>query len=197
MANILAPFGFVYVGRLDGSPPNAGLQPRQIAYDNQTAIFYGDPVVSLDTGYIAQATAGTTQIAGIFVGCIYYNQQIQRLVNSPYWPGSAGTLAPAGSISALIVSDPFAVFLAQSNGSPITIADVNANINFAIGTGNTTTGISGASLNQSTIDPTVTTRPFRIIGPSTTMGNGGDETSNYNYALVTFNNQDFKTLTGQ
>jgi hypothetical protein len=56
MANTLAPFGFSqYQGT--GSLPTYEQTQMAVASGNSTAIFFGDPVVQLSTGYIAQATA--------------------------------------------------------------------------------------------------------------------------------------------
>jgi len=56
MANILAPFGFSqYQGT--GSLPTYEQTQMAVASGNSTAIFFGDPIVQLPTGYIAQAAA--------------------------------------------------------------------------------------------------------------------------------------------
>lgn len=192
MANTNSPNGFGYVGLLSGSAPNDALAQRLISSSYSTAIFTGDPVVSLADGTIGQAAAGTTTpVAGIFDGCEYYNASVNRWIQSPYWPGSGAT----GSVIAKITNAPDAVFVVQSNNTAIGTADIGANIDFAIGTGNTATGISGATVNQSTI-ATTSTLPFRIVGLYSTVGNGGDASSAYNRVLVAFNNQDFKSLVG-
>ena len=195
MANIQAAFGFQHVGDVGGASANFPRQKRYIASNNATAIYRGDPVTSLSTGYIAQSTAGTTQIAGIFDGCEYFSTTQQKKVFSPFWPGSDAT----GDVTAFIINMPGSLFLVASNGSPITLTNVDNNANFAIGTGNTRNGISGATLDQSSIN-TTTTLPFRIVQLYSDRGvgssNGTDNTTNYNWCYVTFNNQDYKSLTG-
>ncbi len=192
MANTNAAFGFVPYGYEPGRTPNFGVRHRKIAYNNTNKIFRGDPVVSLGTGYIDIATAGTTQIAGIFWGVKYYSVSNKITLESQWWNGGSDVLTNA-DVSAIIIDDPDARFLAQSNGTAIGFADIDANINFATGTGNQLTGASGATLNQSTINTTVTL-PFRIVGllsagapPGT---NGTDDTSNYNQAIVRMNYND-------
>lgn len=196
MANTNSPFGFRVVGRMDGGSPTAGFGPPNytIANGNSNAIFTGDPVIPLNTGYIDIATASTVQIAGIFLGCEYFATAIGRKVWSPYWPGSGAT----GDIQAYVSSDPQLLFVAQSDGSPIVFGDINANIQLQAGSGNTITGISGFSLHQATIT-TADTLPFRIVGlwsqwkpPGST---GTDDTSNYNWAVVAPNNWSRKQLT--
>jgi len=199
MANIFTPFGFRFAGLVNASSPNYALTERQIASTNGTAIYKGDPVVQLNTGYIAQATAGTTQIAGILDEVSWVSVSQGRRVWSPYWPGSD---AVAGSVRAYIIDSPDATFLVQTgNGGPFVLANSGTNANFALGTGTAANGMSGAYLDFATL-ATTNTLPFRVLnvagqpGFPTQVGNGSDGTTAYNLALVTFNNQDYKSLTG-
>ena len=121
MSNVNAPNGFQYRGRLDGGSPTMGNTVRKIKSDYSTAIGFGDPVVSLTTGYIGQAAAGTTQIAGVFYGCKYLNLSVGRTVWSFSWPGTT----QGSDADAYLTTDPQAVFVAQSNNTPITFADIN------------------------------------------------------------------------
>jgi len=196
MANTFAPFGFSqYAG--NGSAPTYEQVERQIA-TTAGAIYSGDPVTSQSDGTIAQSAPGTTQIAGIFLGCEYLSAAIGRTVWSSYWPGS-GSAVSGSTVKAYIVNDPNAKFVCQSGnaGSAVTLANVGNNINFAIGTGNTLTGRSGAYANQATINTTATL-PFRIVDLITTPpgANGTDTASNGNWIVVAFNNVDTKSLTG-
>lgn len=196
MANTQTPFGFQLAGFLDGRTGSLGQQTRLIANADSTAVYSGDPVTSLNTGYVTRSTAGTTQIAGIFIGCSYLNTALGRTVWSPSWPGSGAT----GDITAYVVTDPQALFKVQAGGSstPIGIADINANINFGLGTPNTLSGQSGAYVDQTTINPATTTLPFRIVSLVTAPpgANGTDTTTGYNNVLVAFNFQDFRVTTG-
>jgi hypothetical protein len=193
MANIQAAFGFQHVGDVGGASANFPHSRRKIASNNATAIYRGDPVVGLTTGYIGQASAGTTQIAGIFAGCEYISTSQGKKVFSPYWPGSDAT----GDVTAFVVDAPNSLFLAASNGSPFVLADIGSGVNFAVGTGNTANGISGATLDQSSLN-TTNTLPFKIVRlfSDTGIGNGADNTTNYNWAYATFNNETFKQLLG-
>jgi hypothetical protein len=195
MTNTLAPFGFADASRL-GAAVNAQMSRRWISPSNPTPIYKGDPVVQLSTGFIAQASPGTTQIAGIFIGCEYMSASQKKIVNLPYWPG---TDAVSGfNVRALVIDDPLSVFRVQGNGL-ITFAMIGLNAQFAIGSGSTVTGNSGATLDMVTNVPAATsTYPFRIIDLITDPpgANGTDTTSAYNWAFVGFNNQDFKSLTG-
>lgn len=196
MANVLAPFGFRWARQLTGTAPNCAQSTRKISSSYSTAIFHGDPVVSESTGYIEQAAAGTTPIAGIFVGCKYLSVSQGRTLWSNFWPGSDAN----GDVEAYVLDDPNAVYMVQADPGPIALADVGKNVNFALGTGNTSSGLSGATLDSTTVG-TTSTLPFRIIGylgdtNFSAVGPGADPTSAYNYVLVALNNQDFKQLTG-
>lgn len=195
MSNTNAPNGFQQFGKMEGASPTVGLTARQVT--TSSAIGFGDPVVSLSTGYIDIVTPGTTQIAGLFFGCEYYNPAVGRKVWSPNWPGSASA---SGAGTAYLDTDPNSMFVVQSNNTAIGFADIDANVNVTIGTPNTTTGFSTSSVNQSTID-TTNTLPFRIVGllsdyiPAGSV-NGTDNTSAYNRVIVRPNYSDRTSLVG-
>ncbi len=194
MANTNAPFGFrQYSG--NGSAPTYEQVEVQMAY-NATATFFGDPVAPDANGQVVRASSNSVQVAGIFVGCQYLSVSQKRIVWSNYWPGS--DVASNQTVTAYIVNDPNAKFVVQNNGATAIGQDgVNANIGFAMGTGNTSSGISGASVDRTTID-TTNTLPFRIVGlvQSPPGANGTDITSGYNYVIVAFNNVSTKQLLG-
>lgn len=196
MANTNAPFGFrQYSG--NGSAPTYEQVPVRIAY-NATNIFFGDPVQPDANGYVVQGSPGTTQLAGIFVGCQYLSVSQKRTVWSNYWPGS--DVASSNIVTGYIVNDPNAKFVAQVGGSSSVGADataINANVQFAIGTGNTANGISGAYVDISVTPTTTNTLPFRVVDLVTQPpGSAGTEAGAYNWVIVAFNNVSTKQLTG-
>jgi hypothetical protein len=182
MANTNAPFGFRQYRGL-GSAPTYEQSVRKVASGDSTAIYFGDPVSNVNTGYITRATAGTAQIAGIFAGCKYLSTSQKRTTWSNYWPGSDAN----GDVEAYIIDDPNAQFLVQAGGTAIGLADMGLNIQFNLGTGNANTGISGAYVESPAVTATL---PFRIIGFDTDPpgSNGSDIASAYNYVIVGFNN---------
>ena len=196
MANIFAPFGFTQSGGLSGVSPNFGQSTHLIAAANTNQFFYGDPVIQLTTVYIDVApSAGSGTLFGIFAGC-YYSSLSRGGATwwSPYWPGSDA----ASDVNAYVISYQNGTFYVQSGpGGPLTLSALGSNINFQRGTGNTTTGLSGAYVDPTTL-ATTATLPFRITGLVTNPpgGPGTDATSAFNWVAVTFNNQTFKTLTG-
>ena len=189
MANTNAPFGFrQYQGT--GSAPTYEQVVMTIASNDTTAIYFGDPVVPLNTGYIAQASSNSVQIAGIFVGCKYLSVSQKRTLWSNYWPGSDNN----GTVEAYVVNDPNAKFLVQTDSTGAAQGDINANVGFAIGTGNSATGISGAYVDMSTANTTATL-PFRIVSLVTQPpGAPGTQAGAYNQVVVAFNNVSTKQL---
>ena len=194
MANTNAPFGFRQY-RGGGSAPTYEQVAMTIASNNATAIYFGDPVVPLNTGYIAQASSNSVQVAGIFVGCKYLSTSQKRTVWSNYWPGSDAS----DDVEAYVVNDPNAKFLAQAGNSSsvgIVFGDINANVQFAYGTGNSSTGISGAYIDMAVTPNTTATLPFRVVSLVTQPPGGpGTQSGAYNYAVVAFNNVSTKNTT--
>lgn len=193
MANVQSAFGFRHIGFLSGMGPDYQQQTRLIQATNTTKIFMGDPVVkSAASNYIIQAANNTVTLEGIFVGCNYVPTGGQlTLQPSPFWVGSA-----ASDATGYVINAPGALFLAAALNTAIATSNIGANIGFAIGTGSTSGGaFSGATLDQSTIG-TTNTLPFQIVSLYQGIGNGSDPTTPFNWAVVTFNNQRFRTLTG-
>jgi hypothetical protein len=185
MANTFAPFGFQqYSGT--GSAPTYEQVSLLISSGYSTAIYNGDAVIALNTGYINVAgNQNTTVLAGVFIGCKYTSVSQKRTVWSNYWPGSDAN----GDVTAYVVNDPNAQFKAQVNGGPITAAKVGQLVtNDTTQAGNSSTGISGMAIYAT---PTNTsTYPFRLTAVITNPpgANGTDITSANNLVVVGFNN---------
>ena len=193
MANTAAANGFSPEGTVGGFTPNFRLSSRKIASTNTTAIYFNDlvsPVIGSVTGYIQQypASPGTTAVAGVFRGCKYLSVSQGRVVWSFYWPGSDAN----GDVTAYVIDDPQAQFVAQAGATAIGLADLNLNVSVAGQTsGSTITGQSGMYL---TSPANTSTLPFTISGFVTdpSGANGTDITTGYNLVLVTFNNEIFR-----
>ena len=187
MANTNTPFGFRQI-KGTGSAPTYEQNVRYIASNNTTPIFFGDAVIPLSTGFIAQATASTVRMEGIFVGCKYVSTSQKRTVWSNYWPGSDAT----GSVEAYIVDDPNAQFVVQAGGTAIGFANIGEYIQLNVGTGNTATGVSGMYVES---PGTTVTLPFIVRGlvQDPPGANGTDIASAYNLVIVGFNNASTRT----
>ena len=194
MPNTFAPFGLMPEAGADGASPTYGMTTKNIAYNNTTAIYRGDPVKMLSTGYIAQWTAGTavSQLSGIFWGCKYYSVSRQETTFSKYWPGA--DVATNAVVTAYVLPVNTAVppkFKIQTSNSAttataVTIADIGQNADVALGTGSTVAQASGAYLDQNTFGTTATL-PFRIVDLFPGVGNGSDAASANNVVIVQAN----------
>lgn len=189
MANTSAPFGFQYIGTVNG-PPNFAIQNRRISATNTTAVFFGDavqPVVGTSNGFIKQAAANTLALAGIFVGCQYFSTAQRKLLNSKFWPGSDAT----GDVIAFIISDPTALFQVQAGTTAVGFSAIGQNIALNVGTGSTVTQQSGMFVESPNTGATL---PFIVVDvvrdpPGV---NGADPLTAFNFVKVAFNSEIFK-----
>ena len=197
MANVFAPFGFRQT-QGTGSAPTYEQNATFCAY-NTAAMYFGDPVYrNGTTGGIYPNTPGAGILAGVFVGCKYLSVSQKRTVWSNFW-GSAD-VASTNTVECYVVNDPNAKFVAQVGGSTSTglaVTDIGANVQFAYGTPNTSTGISGAYIDITVTPTTTATLPFKVVGLVVDPpGSPGTASGAYNYAIVSINNVETKTLTG-
>ena len=206
MANVNAPFGLRQQQSAMGAPSNFEMIYRQIAYNDTTKIFTGDPVKQLASGYCSQWTAGTavSQMIGIFAGVEYLSTATGKIQSSPFWPGADVASTAQSTIVAKIIPVNLAMpstFVAQSDGTGVAFADIGQTIDIAVGTGSTANGISGAYLDTTTMSTTATL-PFRIVGlygglpgaggalgiqPGSTGPYAGSSTGAYNWVIVRAN----------
>jgi hypothetical protein len=196
MANANTPFGFRQYYGGSGGAPTFAQSTRLIASTDTTPVYTGDPVmpvISTANGYITQAAAGTTTLAGIFVGCKYTSVSQKRTVWNSYWPGSDAS----GDVEAYVIDDPNAQFEVMGASTTfnitgtlttVTSSKVGQYAQFAIGTGNSSTGQSGAYLDSAN---TTVTFPFIVRGliSAPPGGPGADPTTAYNKVIVGFNNE--------
>jgi hypothetical protein len=198
MANTNSPFGFQRRQGTGTTPSFENTENGNGGIDyNTAAIYFGDPVIRVGSGdgTIEQGANGeTVPLAGVFIGCKYLSTSQKRTVWQNYWPGSDVTSANQSSISAWIDNDPNAQFLAQSDSTGLVQADVGTNLDFQIGTGTAANGYSGAFLVHG--GATTATKPWRfnslVLDPP---GANGTQSGAYNYAIVSFNNVETKSLT--
>ena len=181
MSNNNGPFGFREAGRLDGAPYNAGVFAGQMLAAAPAA-YYGDPLV-MSGGYVQQASAeinGGEQLAGHAVSFSWISISQKGRVWNDYWPGND---AVAGStVDVKMIVDPFAKLAVQASAGPITQANVGQFANFAVGAGNTANGISGYSLDTTTLSNVQGNLPYKIV--DIVQAPASDPTSAYNVVRV-------------
>ena len=163
MANTDAPNGFTPIRHLTGG--TIRMEEMPIAKETAAAIFTGDMVEALSTGYIKVGTATSAGAAiGVFAGC-KYTAPSGEVVYSKHWPAAQATLADADAVG-YVYSDPDIVFAAQTAGTAL-FADNGALLDLTATAGSTATGRSAQEINQaaSTIDQ------FRQLGLVNKAGN--------------------------
>lgn len=170
MANVDAAFGAKPVRHLTGGTVRANEWKIIGDGTSSTAIFTGDFVKLLSTGYIDAAAAGN-RILGVFAGCNYTNSSGEQ-VFSKYYPAST-TTQNSGDITALVYDDPNIVWAVQSSGSA-DFADIGNLANHVAGAGSTTTGSSAHEIDGTTGTGTA---GLRILGlynePKNAYGTNG------------------------
>ena len=145
MANLDAAFGLNPVGKI-GSGPSQKMNEYKIASNETNAIFQGD-MVQPDSGNIQQAGTGTTNI-GVFWGCKYDD----ATTNKPTFKNNSVAGGNGAIADAFVYDDPYQVFEVQGDsGTASAQADIMQTADVVVGTGSTTTGISGMELDASDI----------------------------------------------
>lgn len=207
MANVSAPNGLMPIQSAIGAASNFENIQAQIAYNDTTKIFRGDPVKLLSTGYIAQWSAGTavSQLAGVFWGCTYLSTATGKMNPSSFWPGADVASTAQSTIVANIIpctGSASPLFKIQTDATGAAFADFGLNFDVGLGTGNTLSGQSAAYLDVAGASGTTATLPFRLIQfyggtagqggyggvqPSSTNAYGGSYTGAYNYVIVRAN----------
>lgn len=195
MANTQAQFGFRHIGFLSGGAVDYQLSKYAIQSSFTTKIFFGDPVVKSATSpYVTLPASNTAApVVGIFQGCVFTpTSGLQIPQWSPWWPGSANADA-----TAYVVDAPNALFLVASLLTAMPTSSIGDNVGWSTGAGGSTVGggFSTYVVDQSTLT-TSNAWPFQVYSMYQGIGNGSDTTTSYNWVVVTFNNQRFKSTTG-
>jgi hypothetical protein len=200
MPNNNAPFGFrQYYGGSGGAPTFAE-NMRRVSAAYTTPIYSGDPLMAATgpaTGYLIQAAPGTARVEGICNGVEFFSTVEKKKTWANYWPGTGAS----GDVHVKVIDDPNAQFEVMGNGTVFSITGtpgthtssvIGQYAQFAIGTGNTMSGRSGAYL--ASVGTTVTF-PFIVRGliNSPPGAAGADVASAYNSVIVGFNNQGYRT----
>jgi len=156
MANVDNPNGFTPVRHLTGG--TIRMEEMPIAKETAAAIFSGDLVEALATGFIKVGTATSGLAAtGVFAGCSFTNASGEKIF-SKHWPAAQATLGDADAVG-YVYADPNIVFSAQTTGVALFAAN-GALLDLTATAGSTSTGRSAQEINEaaSSVDQ------FRQIG---------------------------------
>ena len=190
MANVSEKFGLRPYRKLDGTPLVGAQNRYKIAPGDATAIFQGDLVRPLTTGFVTRAAGNTSYaVVGVFNGVFYTDPTTQKPTYKNYYPGSVAS----DDITAFVVDDPDAVFLMDADEA-FTRADLFKDYSVTNTTGVTQTGISKVQLDVSA-SGTTTTFAVQALDISQDPDNSDTATSNANI-LVRINNHFYRSGTG-
>lgn len=148
-----APNGLVPVNTGNGNTWNGQVTKYPLASGYGTNVFTGDPVTLSTAGTIIVAVASQS-VLGVAAFFEYQTTANTYAVKYPYWPASTVTVGNAQYC--YVIDDPRVRFTVQecstsaASGTPLTQAAVGNNANIVLSTGNTTTGISRAFLDNTT-----------------------------------------------
>jgi len=192
MANVSEKFGLRPYRKLDGTPLVGAQNRYTIKAGYATAIYQGDLVIPTSTGNIEKHTAGNgAAVVGVFNGVFYNDPTTQKPTYKNYYPG--GVTPTQGDVTAFVVDDPDAVFLADAD-TVFTRAMLYKNYSVTNTTGVTQTGISKAQLDVGA-SGTATTFVIQAIDISQDPDNSDTSATNANI-LVRINNHFFRSGTG-
>ena len=153
-------------------------------------MFTGDIVKQANDGSVVQGTAGDAA-RGVFMGCFYTDPSTSKpRFNNTFPNGTA-----ASDAIAFVADDPDQLFIAQqdSDSANAVVADLNLNANLVVGSGNTTTGISGMEIDSDSKNTTATLN-VKLIDFYDTPSN--DATANNSILVVKINNHELGSHTG-
>ena len=190
MANVAEKFGLRPYRKLDGTPLVGAQNRYTIASNYGTAIFQGDLVQPTTAGNIERHTPNTSDaVVGVFNGVFYTDPTTSKPTFKNFYPGSI----VADDITAFVIDDPDAVFLADADAA-FTRADLFKNYSMTNTTGVTQTGISKTQLDVS-VSGTASTFVVQAIDISQDPDNSDTSSANAN-VLVRINNHFYRSGTG-
>ena len=190
MANVAEKFGLRPYRKLDGTPLVGAQNRYTIASNYGTAIFQGDLVQPTTAGNIERHTPNTSDaVVGVFNGVFYTDPTTSKPTFKNFYPGSI----VADDITAFVIDDPDAVFLADADEA-FTRADLFRNYSMTNTTGVTQTGISKQQLDVS-VSGTASTFVVQAIDISQDPDNSDTSFANAN-VLVRINNHFYRSGTG-
>jgi hypothetical protein len=198
--NLLAPNGLSFArNRLAGSN-SLQAQKFKIKAGYASSIAMGDLVKTLtggSQGYIGLSGVGDTSCLGVFAGVLLFYDSATQL-NSHGLNGSwVASSSPNADVDCLVISDPYAAFIAQVSGGTYSTSWRGMNIDFLTATNGApnASGRSVLALDFSTL-ATTNTLPFRIVGPAGVSGGPQDPENVNPWVEVRLNTAEELSATG-
>jgi hypothetical protein len=120
-------------------------------------------IVSLGSSTSTPTGAITETVLGVFLGCEYFNTNVNRVTWSSYWPGSGAT----GDIKANVCTNPEQLYTVQgTTGGVLGTSVIGYGIPPSIinsSLGNTLTGQSVMTVQSSLVTGLTSNAPYQII----------------------------------
>ena len=190
MANIDQAFGLRPIAKVGSAPGGTTGTTKYRITSGAGAMFTGDIVKQANDGSVVQGTAGDAA-RGVFMGCFYTDPSTSKpRFNNTFPNGTA-----ASDAIAFVADDPDQLFIAQQDSASANavVADLNLNANLVVGSGNTTTGITGMEIDSDSKNTTATLN-VKLIDFYDTPSN--DATANNSILVVKINNHELGSHTG-
>ena len=190
MANIDQALGLRPIAKVGSAPGGTTGTTKYRITSGAGAMFTGDIVKQANDGSVVQGTAGDAA-RGVFMGCFYTDPSTSKpRFNNTFPNGTA-----ASDAIAFVADDPDQLFIAQQDSASANavVADLNLNANLVVGSGNTTTGISGMEIDSDSKNTTATLN-VKLIDFYDTPSN--DATANNSILVVKINNHELGSHTG-
>lgn len=200
MPNVTNPNGFVPLRNLDGSPYNgAGAIYAVIPASNAVATFIGDVVFYEGSAEAAGSSYNGFDLEGMATvgrsasGSVTSGVGLAGVVRNILFDSSNLGLRyrTASTKRVVVLTPPDLVYEVQEDavGGAVAAASVGLNTAYESGAGNTTTGVSTATLDSSAVNTTATL-PLKILGlvkrVNNALNTGGAGTDQARFE-VTFN----------
>jgi hypothetical protein len=143
---------------------NVSYKRGRVLTNNTTAIFLYDALKTTSSGDYLVASATNTAIASVSGGASYVNTKGQR-VQDKYLPATtlytSSGIDPDNASYVFVVEDELRVEFRASVDEAIALTDLGINYLQVLGTGSTTTGLSGHELDATSRN-TTSTLPWRV-----------------------------------
>ena len=181
-------FGLQPANSGNGGSWNGQTNEYTIAATGGSSMFQGDPVALSTLGVIRRGTSAAPAL-GVFQGCKYQDANgVWQFTNT--WAGATGNVLTGNTPIALVIDDPETQYTITegdgtgASGTPLTAAAVGATCDYVYTAGNTRTGISAVTLNNTTASSSAT-QALRITGLDQRTGNAVGAFANW---IVQINN---------
>ena len=200
MANVNVKFGLKPISVIGGGINSTS---QYFIKSDASAIFQGSPVeVELTGGtaaIITSADGDGKQLLGVFAGCEYVDASTGKLTFKNTWAGS-GTADTNFDIKCFVYDNPMQKYIIASDATNTNRAtakiDIFKTAELTDGAaGNTTTGISNATIDIATAENSDPSNPLMILGITDDVDNSDHSAAGASY-IVKINNHVFTSSSG-